>query len=106
MWLPSSRKKLRTQPTWSGGSPFSMRDSPTAGCHSEWLLKSRRTSQTRSIGASMTAERLTRTIRREKWGTSPFFSAEFLLQRIEGGLEHALADLLGEVALAFGRAIE
>ena len=60
MWLPSLRKKLRTQPTWSAGSLRSMRDSPTAGCQALWLLKSRSTAQTRSIGASMTAERLTR----------------------------------------------
>ena len=47
--------KLRTQPTWSGGSPLSISDSATAGCHAVWLLKSRSTAQTRSMGASMTA---------------------------------------------------
>src|SRR6266850_8160597 len=96
MWLPSLRKKLRTQPTWSGASPFSMRDSPTAGCHREWLLKSRSTSHTRAIGASITAERRTRIIA----------SSKLLLQRIERGLEHPLADLLGELVLALRSAVE
>ena len=43
-----------------GGSPRSIDDSATTGCHAVWLLKSRRTAQTRSIGASMIAERVTR----------------------------------------------
>ena len=37
-----------------GGSPPSIADSATAGCQRSWLLKSRSTAQTRSIGASMT----------------------------------------------------
>ena len=57
------RKKFLTQPTWSEGSPFSMLDSPTAGCQAQWLLKSRNTSQTRAMGASITAERVTRITR-------------------------------------------
>ena len=64
-------KKLRTQPTWSDGSSRSMRESPTAGCQAEWLLKSRSTAQTRSTGASMTAERLTRI--KNKSGSEPDF---------------------------------
>ena len=59
MVWPSCRRKLRTQPTWSGGSPFSISDSATTGCQAAWLLKSRRIAHTRSIGASMTAERTT-----------------------------------------------
>ena len=59
MWLPSLSVKLRTQPTWSEGSSFSIADSATTGCQAVWLLKSRSTAQTRSIGASMTADRLT-----------------------------------------------
>src|SRR5215203_7463093 len=62
MWLPSLRVKLRTQPTWSDGSSFSMADSATTGCQAVWLLKSRRIAQTRSIGASMMADRVTRII--------------------------------------------
>ena len=56
MWLPSRSVKLRTQPTWSAGSPFSIADSPTIGCQAVWLLKSRSTAHTRSIGASITAD--------------------------------------------------
>jgi hypothetical protein len=63
MWLPSFKVKLRTQPTWSEGSSFSMADSATTGCQAVWLLKSRSTAQTRSIGASMMADRVTRIIR-------------------------------------------
>src|ERR687898_5274 len=48
------------QPTWSDGSPFSIADSATTGCHAVWLLKSRRMAHTRSIGASMIADRVTR----------------------------------------------
>ena len=59
MWLPSLSVKLRTQPTWSDGSPPSIADSATIGCQAVWLLKSRSTAQTRSIGASITAERVT-----------------------------------------------
>jgi hypothetical protein len=39
-----------------------MCDGPTAGCHAEWLLKSRSTAHTRSIGTSMIADRRTRII--------------------------------------------
>ena len=62
MWLPSLRVKSRTQPTWSGASPRSIVEGPTAGCQAEWLLKSRSTAHTRSIGASITADRRTRII--------------------------------------------
>src|SRR5215510_15177688 len=86
IWLPSFRVKSRTQPTWSEGSPRSIADGPTAGCQAEWLLKSRSTAHTRSIGASMTADRRTRIIALPR---------EDLLQRIERRLEHALADLIG-----------
>ena len=37
---------------------------PTAGCQAVWLLKSRRIAQTRSIGASMMADRRTRIMTR------------------------------------------
>ena len=60
MWLPSFSVKERTQPTWSDGSSFSMADSATTGCQAVWLLKSRSTAHTRSIGASMMADRVTR----------------------------------------------
>jgi hypothetical protein len=60
MWLPSFKVKLRTQPTWSEGSSFSMADSATTGCQAVWLLKSRRMAQTRSTGASIIADRVTR----------------------------------------------
>ena len=60
MWLPSLSVNSRTQPTWSGASPRSMAEGPTAGCQAEWLLKSRSTAHTRSIGASITADRRTR----------------------------------------------
>src|SRR5688572_30217110 len=62
MWLPSFSVKFRTQPTWSDGSSFSIVDCAMAGCQAIWLLKSRRIAQTRSIGASMMAERTTRII--------------------------------------------
>ncbi len=59
MRLPSFRLKLRTQPTWSLRSPASMRLASTTSCHWSWLLKSRMTAHTRSIGASMMVERMT-----------------------------------------------
>src|SRR6266853_2049537 len=49
-------------PIWSEDSSPSISDSATTGCHAVWLLKSRSTAHTRSIGASMTAERVTRII--------------------------------------------
>jgi hypothetical protein len=59
MRLPSFRLKLRTQPTCDDASPPSMRLVSTTSCHWSWLLKSRSTAHTRSIGASMTVERTT-----------------------------------------------
>ncbi len=59
MWLPSFSVKLRTQPTWSDRSPDSMALWSTTSCHWSWLLKSRMTAQTRSMGASMMVERTT-----------------------------------------------
>src|SRR5215813_3665097 len=100
MWLPSLSVKLRTQPTWSDGSSFSIADSATTGCQAVWLLKSRRIAQTRSIGASMMAERVTRIIDRAagaaglpRRGSTPHRH----LQGIEPGLEHALADIAREL---------
>ncbi len=73
MRLPSLSVKLRTQPTWSLRSLPSMRLSATTSCHWSWLLKSRSTAQTRSIGASITVERTT------CWST-PLSPAEVALQ--------------------------
>src|SRR5262245_30614027 len=98
MRWPSRSVNRRTHPTWSEGSPPSISDSATTGCHAVWLLKSRSTAHTRSIGASMTAERVTRII--------ASLAAEAGLQRVEGGLEDALADLLGQLALALRRTVE
>src|SRR5688572_7433845 len=98
-----------------------MRESPTAGCQAEWLLKSRSTAQTRSTGASMTAERLTRI--KNKSGSEPDFlyadrpesgsdpdfrsgSTKLLLERIESSLKNALADVSCELALFLRRAVE
>src|ERR1700746_3792526 len=86
------------QPTWSGASPPSISESAMAGCHRSWLLKSRSTAQTRSIGASMMAERVTRST------GSP--APEISLQRIEAALEDALADVVGEAPLALQWRIE
>src|SRR5262245_49797030 len=96
--LPSRSVKRRTQPTWSDGSPFSISDSATSGCHLRWLLKSRRTSHTRSMGASTMAERVTRTMRA--------LPVEQSLQRIEPALKDTLADALGQVCLTVRRAVE
>src|SRR5256886_17021900 len=91
MWLPSLRVKSRTQPTWSGASPRSIVEGPTAGCQAEWLLKSRSTAHTRSIGAAITADRRTRIIdTAPRGGVLP---SDDLLQRVEGRLEHAPPDL-------------
>src|SRR3981189_1201791 len=98
MWAPSRRRKLRTQPPWSDASPFSMWDSVTAGCQRSWLLKSRNTSHTRSIGASMTAERVTRRM------ASPV--PQITLEGGEAGLEDALADRVRQLALLARRRIE
>src|SRR3982751_6086955 len=76
-----------------------MRLSATTSCHRPWLLKSRSTAQTRSIGASMTVERTTR------WST-PSPAHEKALQGIEPALEHALADRLDELLLALLGAVE
>ena len=56
MRLPSLSVKLRTQPTCDDASLASMRLVSTTSCHWSWLLKSRNTAQTRSIGASMTVD--------------------------------------------------
>src|SRR5258707_6630462 len=95
---PSRRWKLRTQPTWSDASPPSIWESATAGCQRSWLLKSRSTSQTRSIGASMTAERVTRCM------ASPV--PEIAFQGVESGLKDALADRVGQLAFLARRRIE
>src|SRR4029453_1599032 len=113
-------------------------DSATTGCQAVWLLKSRRISHTRWMGASMMADLVTRCIGYElkrrnpstaevrkgipqtvgKWGVSSAMlcvlcgrcgwspPSEPLLQRIEANLEHALADVLRELALARGIALE
>src|SRR5678815_2958414 len=91
--------KLRTQPTWSLRSSPSMRLSATTSCQRSWLLKSRSTAQTRSIGASITVERTTCC----NTGSPP---TEVALQRVEPALEHPLADQLDELALARLGAIE
>src|SRR5580704_11503979 len=75
-----------------------MCESATAGCQASWLLKSRSTAQTCSIGASMTADLMTRCMR------SP--GPEIALQGGEAGLEHALADVVGELPLPGGRRVE
>src|SRR6266849_3069849 len=98
MRLPSRSVNRRTQPIWPDGSPPSISDSATTGCHAVWLLKSRSTAHTRSIGASMIAERVTRII--------GALAAEHGLQRIEGGLKDVLADALGQLALALRGAVE
>src|SRR5262245_1637085 len=100
MWLPSLRKKFLTQPTWSDGSPFSMLDSPTAGCQAQWLLKSRNTCQTRAIGASITAERLTRITLACFLGTCRLarLSPQQELQRVEPRLEDVLTDAAGQLS--------
>src|SRR5438552_7948676 len=76
-----------------------MRLASTTSCHWSWLLKSRSTLQTRSIGASMTVERTT---------FCSIFGTLSLrpLQRIEAGLEHALPDQPRQLGLAPQRAIE
>src|SRR5438067_7613830 len=103
MWLPSLRVKSRTQPTWSGASPRSIVEGPTAGCQAEWLLKSRSTAHARSIGASITADRRTRII-----GTTPrgVLPSDDLLQRVEGRLEHVLPDLLCQRRFALRGTVE
>src|SRR4051794_37857461 len=118
MRLPSASVKLRTQPTWSLRSPPSMRLASTASCHWSWLLKSRSTAQTRSMGASMMVERTTfcsmgaaasgavnDSARPRRWRFHRF-SAQIALQGVEAGLEHALADRPHELALAAGGAFE
>src|SRR4030095_2914688 len=99
MRLPSRRVKRRTQPTWSEGSPPSIWDSATAGCHAVWLLKSRSTAQTRSMGASMTAERVTRSTRVR-------LAPEQALERVQAHLEYPLPDRLRQLPFPLGGAIE
>src|SRR6185503_10806253 len=96
---PSCRRKLRTQPTWSAGSPCSISDWATTGCQAAWLLKSRRMAHTRSIGASMTADRTTLIMAVQ-------LTPDEGLQMREPGLEHALADLVGQGLLSLGRTVE
>src|ERR1700704_4153116 len=106
MWLPSLRVKSRTQPTWSGASPRSIVEGPTAGCQVEWLLKSRSTAHTRSIGASITTDRQSRIIdTTPSAGGRLLLPSDDLLQRVEGRLEDALPDLLGQRLLALGGAV-
>src|SRR5207245_5133842 len=92
MRLPSRSVKLRTQPTWSLRSCASMRLASTTSCHSAWLLKSRSTAHTRSMGASMMVERTTR------WSISAA-RAKVAFERVESALEHTAADQLGQLAL-------
>src|SRR3989442_1559923 len=75
-----------------------MCDAAIAGCHALWLLKSRTIAQTRSIGASMTADRMTRCIASAM--------AEIALQGVEAALEDALPDVVGELALLARRRVE
>src|SRR5262245_38194920 len=110
-WLPSRRWKLRTQPIRSDGSPFSISDSATTGCHAVWLLKSRSTAHTRSIGASITADLVTLitgtlTPTLSLPGRGSISPPKHRLERIERRLEHALADLLRQLALALRGALE
>src|SRR4029079_14460209 len=125
MRLPSFSVKLRTQPTWSLRSPPSIRLSATTSCQRSWLLKSRSTAQTRSIGASITVERTTRCSTRLSrpsagprgrprplGGQRPNASAaassprEVALEGVEAALEDAVADRLDERPLAPFVAIE
>src|SRR5215207_1359674 len=105
MRLPSLSVKLRTQPTWSLRSSPSMRLSATTSCQRSWLLKSRSTAQTRSIGASITVERTTFCSIACRGGARSA-PAEVALQRVEAALEHAAADLLGQLPLAAFGAFE
>src|SRR6266852_4328877 len=98
MWAPSRRSKFRTQPTWSERSAPSMCDRATTGCHASWLLKSRSTAHTRSTGASMMADRVTRCI--------VSATAEIAFQCVEPALEDALTDVVGELALLIRRCVE
>src|SRR5579863_1390502 len=75
-----------------------MWESATAGCQASWLLKSRSTAQTRSIGASMIADRVTRCMA----SAMP----EIALEGVESRLEDALPDIVGEPALLSGRGVE
>src|SRR5688500_272519 len=77
MRLPSRKLKSRTQPTWLDASPPSMRLASTTSCHWSWLLKSRSTAHTRSIGASITVERTT--------FCSMRLGLELQLRAVEGG---------------------
>src|SRR5688572_33385763 len=105
MRLPSFSVKLRTQPTRSLGWPPSMRLRSTTSCQRSWLLKSRSTAHTRSIGASITVERTTRCSIGIA-GEALAARREVALQRIQAALEHALADVLGELPLAAFDAVE
>src|SRR3982750_3362492 len=99
MRLPSSSVKLRTQPTWSLRSSPSMRLSATTSCQRSWLLKSRSTAQTRSMGASITVERTA-------CCSTALAPGEMSLEGVEAALEDALADRLDELLLARLGAIE
>src|SRR5512139_358135 len=99
MRWPSCSVKLRTHPTREEGSPCSMRLCATTACHWSWLLKSRSTSQTRPIGASMIAERTT-------FCSMSAPAGEMLLQRVEATLEDAGTDPVGEFLLAPLGAVE
>src|SRR6185436_3312982 len=105
MRLPSLSVKLRTQPTWSLRSSPSIRLSATTSCQRSWLLKSRSTAQTRSIGASMTVERTTCCSAMVAGGRRSA-ATEVPFQGVEAALEHALADQLDELALARLGAVE
>src|SRR6185295_3428744 len=76
-----------------------MRLSATTSCHWWWLLKSRSTAQTRSIGASITVDRTT-------CCSTGLSSREVRLEGVEAALEDALADRLDELALARFGAVE
>src|SRR3954464_2662905 len=98
MRLPSFSVKLRTQPTRDEASPCSIRLAATTSCHWSWLLKSRSTSQTRAIGASMTAERTAFCCM-----SAP---REVALERVEAALEHLAADQVAQFLFAPRLAIE
>src|SRR3954462_1811624 len=99
MRLPSLSVKLRTQPTWSPRSSPSMRLSATTSCQRSWLLKSRSSAHTRSIGASITVERTT-------CCSKELSPREVRLEGVEAALEDAVADRLDELLLARLDAVE
>src|SRR5918999_5884172 len=78
------------------------------GCQPSWLLKSRRISQTASMGASMTVLFTIFTIVSQppRAPSAPSAALQLGFQRIEAALKHALADVLHQLARALWRALE